>query len=210
MIEVFREAIAWVNLPFTLLLALVGIYWISVIVGLSDLEGVEGEMDSDADAESDFLQGILKFFYVGEVPALVVLSVLVLCLWTGMILGNHYLNPGMHWIIAAAILIPVFIASAVITRIVAKPLRRAFQVLNKDYDDHRPVVGRTCIVTTSEVNETFGQATVESTSSSDILINARTRHGEVLHKGETAIIFDEEKEKNLFLVRKLETNPTEK
>ncbi len=198
---------AWVNLPFTVLLGIVIVYWLSVICGLSDLDSVEADAEVDGDASSGgFFAGVLQFFYIGEVPVLIVLSVMTVSLWAGMILGNFNFNPGHTVPGALIVFVPVFIASALLTRLVALPLRKVFAALNRDYDSSLPVVGRTGIVSTSEVTDSFGRVTIE-TGGSEIIVNARAARGETLLKGDTAIIFEEDAAHNLYLVRKLE-NPT--
>jgi len=202
--EVIRESLALVNLPFTLLLGVVVIYWLTVIVGMFEIEGLDGVFDDVEGGADGGFSSILKFFYIGEVPALVVLSVFAGAMWAGSVLGNYYFNPGHSVALAALVFIPNFIVASLLTRLVARPFRRAFKLLSADGEEEVKIIGQTCTVLTQQLDEKFGQAQIE-TGGAPIIINARTTGGEVLRKGETAIVFERDEEKNLCLVRKLET-----
>ncbi|MBM3834202.1 MAG: hypothetical protein FJ403_13225 [Verrucomicrobia bacterium] len=117
MFAVIGESVRLVNLPFTILLAGVVLYWVCVGLGLLhfgegdhdvslDAHGgdlhVEGHVDAHAhggDAHTyahgdghSWLVSALKFLNVGEVPAMIIMSVLVLCTWITSMISNHYSN----------------------------------------------------------------------------------------------------------------------
>ena len=69
-------------------------------------------------------------------------------------------------------------------------------------DEHKPVVGRTCTILTSEVTDKFGQAQID-TDGAPLVINVRTYGDVAFNKGESALIIKEDKENNLFTVAKL-------
>lgn len=53
MIELFKAAIAWANLPLTALLGFVMGYWVFVIVGFIGLDTFDIDLDADADVDLD-------------------------------------------------------------------------------------------------------------------------------------------------------------
>jgi hypothetical protein len=77
-----------------------------------------------------------------------------------------------------------------------KPLIRA---LNQDREEHLPVTGRTCQITTSEANAQFGQAQID-TKGAPILINVRVADGDPLLRGSTALIVRQDNEKDVYYV----------
>ena len=81
-------------------------------------------------------------------------------------------------------------------------MKKLFNTLNREYEEHKPVVGRACTIITSEVNDNFGQAQIE-TNGAPLIINVRTYGGNVLLKGESALVIREDKETQLFTVAKL-------
>jgi len=73
---------------------------------------------------------------LGEVPVMVVVSVLVVASWSFSMIANYY------WTGGSALLATVFLAanlvvSAVVTRYVTMPLKPLFRAINKQYDKPR-------------------------------------------------------------------------
>src|SRR4051812_2417927 len=173
--ELLFEAFRLINFPFTLLLILVVFYWSLVALGALggpsadsdvDLDGgahldhdldvdglhhhVEGHHGAHGDADSgSWWHGALKFVNLGDVPAMVVLSVLILSLWTFNIVANAFWTGGSN-VLAAVFLAANFVASAFITRYVTLPLKPLFGLLNKQYDEPVKILGRPCRISTSE------------------------------------------------------------
>lgn len=200
--EFLQVIIALINLPFTVLMGSIVIYWLAVIAGLMDLEVFDIQLDTDIDVDLDhtgsFLQTILGFLNIGEVPVMIVLSILIFSGWCFSVLANHYFNPRMSLIIASAFLIPNLIISVVITNIVTRPLRKMFATLSDD-EKHYKILRKSGVITTSEANESFGQMAIQ-TKGAPVVINVRTQHGLVLKKGDTAKVYSEDKEKGIYFV----------
>jgi hypothetical protein len=132
---------------------------------------------------------------------MIVVSIMVLSMWTISMISNRYFNPGSV-LIALGLLVPNLILTALITKAATTPLKKLFTALNKDFDEHKPVVGRTCTILTSEVTDRFGQAQID-TSGAPLVINVRTYGDASFSKGESALIIKEDKENNLYTVAKL-------
>ncbi|NQY32845.1 MAG: hypothetical protein HRT56_06705, partial [Coraliomargarita sp.] len=89
--ELITESLRWYNLPWSLMLALVGIYWAIAVFGIIDLDfldlnfdiDADGDVDVDADLDADtgggFIAGALEFIHLGSLPLMVVVSGLVIC-----------------------------------------------------------------------------------------------------------------------------------
>lgn len=220
MTEVFGEALSLVNLPFTALLGLVMIYWILVAVGAigdqfgSDL-GSDLDANHDLDASADagdastdghiasghgggWFTGILHFINLGEVPIMAMLSILTLCLWTCSMIVNHYFT-GHEASMALAFLVPNLIVSALATRYITLPLQPIFRMVRRAEGEHIPLVGRSCRITTSTANATFGQAEIETTGA-PLLIDVRTMDGVALPRGADAVIFRHDAERGIYYV----------
>ena len=200
--ELLTEALRPVNLPFTVLLGAVIIYWLLVAIGAFGIDlGADGDADVHADSDVDghgSLFGLLDFINLGEVPLTLVVSFFALSAWILSIVANFYwVGSSMgRWLIALAVIV---IGSAIITRYLTLPFRPLMRALNAQSDKHVPVVGRTCQITTSEANPTFGQAQIE-TNGAPILINVRTMNDAVLPRGATVLVVKEEPDKELYYV----------
>jgi hypothetical protein len=208
MLEFVTTAFAPANVLFTVLLLVVGLYWIMVILGVLDLDlfhielpgaDLDADLDAGGGAEAGtaaegvgpgVFRSILHFLYVGEIPTMLLASIMVLSLWTFSMLGQHYLNRDGSAVMAVAIFVGDFAVSTVVLKFVALPLRRFYLLLNKDYNAPGDVVGRVCRVVTTQVSaETMGQAEVP-TRGAPLLLNVRAREAHVFHKGEEALVVE--------------------
>lgn len=207
--EVLSEAVRPINLPFTVLLAVVVVYWLLVAVGVcgldhegGDLHAGDGAVHLDGhhpgddgalphgDASVGWFSSLLHFVNVGEVPVTIVGSVFALCLWLGSMVTNHYWTgsaPGLGLVA----LVPNLLLSAVVTRYLTMPFKPLLRAMNRDGDEHTPIVGRTCEITTSEANAQFGQARIE-TKGAPVLLNVRVRNSTALPRGASCLVVEEQ------------------
>lgn len=204
MLEVFSEAIRPINLPFSILLGAVILYWLLVAIGLMGMDfGADADIDADIDGTGgDFHGGpfsqLLNFVNIGEVPITIVLSILTLCIWTLSMLVNSYWT-GSSLVLGLVAYIPIFLVSLVLTRFLTLPFLPLMRALNREGDEHLPLVGRTCTIITSEATARFGQAQIE-TKGAPILINVRTSEEDPLPKGATGLIVRKDGTKDVFYV----------
>lgn len=200
--ELLAESLRPVNLPFTILLGGVIVYWLLVALGTVGID-LGADADTDADLGSDggghgALISIFEFLNLGEVPLTMVLSVYALCLWTFSMIANFYWA-GESWGRTLIALAAIFVAGAIVTRYITLPFRPLMRALNSQGVKHIPVVGRTCQITTTEANSSFGQAQIE-TKGAPILINVRTMSEAPLPRGSTGLIVKSDPEKELYYI----------
>lgn len=221
MIEMFQQALQPIQLPWTVLLALCLGYWLLVLTGLLDLDthgdattlvDPQGPLNADADSALDAAEvpGIFKpiaqFFNLGEVPIVVTVSFFALFGWLLSMSLNLVLNPWNSGLLGLALLAPIILASALGTRWATKPIGRFFRMLNYQGETHKPVVGRSCVIMTSEATPAFGQAQVDQ-EGAPLLVNVRTFGDLILKKGDHALIIKHDAEKGVYIVANLESPP---
>lgn len=224
MVEFITAAFAPVNVLFTVLLLVVGLYWVLVILGALDIDlfhidvahgGADFHVDGDVDLGHDVgghvdghVDGIepglghsvLHFFYFGEVPTMLLVSIMVLSLWAFSMLGNHYLNPQGSPAMAVAIFVGNFAVSTLVLKFVALPLRTLYFILNKDYNAPGDVVGKVCqVVTTHVTREKMGQAEVP-TKGAPLLLNVLARDEHVFNRGEQALVVERDMAKGTYRI----------
>ena len=201
------------NILYTVLLGLAIIYWVTVVIGIFDLDlfnldmdadadvdlgvdtdvDMDADMDADADAQVDtgtstlgVLHSVFLFFNLGQVPVMIIFTFLAFFMWSASVLFHYYI--GQNSIIWALILlVPNFIGSLLLTKVCTQPFKGLFNKLSEEKEDFEEMIGRTCVVTTSRVDATFGQARIE-TEGSPLVLNARTENDEILLKGEEALV----------------------
>ena len=223
MVELIQTAFSPVNVVLTTLLILNIIYWLTVIIGLLDVDffdielpdtglEVDSDIDVDIDAEGEVdldmshhsvLRSILHFFYVGEVPIMLLTSILILSMWTLCMFGNHYFNPMNSFLVALPVYAVGLVLSLAVCRVFAMPLKKIHEMFNKDYNAPKEVTGRICIVTTTSVSEKMGQAEVK-TKGAPIVLNVVSDSDHVFHKGDEAVIVALDKEKGIYKIAPLD------
>ncbi len=225
MIELLRESILPVNLPFTILLGAVALYWIVGLIGLVDLDGLDGGIDGGLDmggGEGDgvdgidggsdhgdhsfagaFFNGLLKAVGASDAPLIFVLSVFSVLLWGLNVGANHYFNPEMSNARASILLIPVLITGFVATRVMVIPLR---PLMNMIRDDEKPVViiGESGVVRSSTLDADFGEVSVETPENTLILRARISDEDATLKKGDPILVVSKDNDSDTYLVRALD------
>lgn len=214
--EIFQAAFMPINVVFTVMLILVVLYWLMVIIGAMDVDFLNFDFDADLDADADIdidtdidgdldiegggaMRGLLHFFYVGEVPVMVLLSVLILTMWAFSMIANHYLNPTGSLPAAMPIFAANLFASLSVCKVIGMPLRRLFMVFDKDSNASRSVMGRICTVITTQVSDKLGQAEMPS-KGAPILLNVVAEGGNIFHKGDEAVVIGKNKETGVYTI----------
>lgn len=224
MMELISEAFRLVNLPFTVLLILVVLYWLLVAIGALGGPAPDADLEVHADAHIDhevdidtmhhhveghhsghgqsdggnFWGNTLKFVNLGDVPVMVVLSVLILSMWSFGIVANRYWTGGSY-VLAAGFLALNLVVSVVVTRYVTLPLKPLFRILNKQYDEKVEILGKHCRIVTSEATPDFGQAEI-ATDGVPLLIHVRTMNDAILRRGDIAVVVREDSDRRIFFI----------
>ena len=191
--EVLDASLHLVNLPYTILLLTVLVYWSAVIVGALDVDLFDGSADVDADAG-----GFLGFFNPGQVPVMVLVSFGVFIMWIVSMLVTQQFELTSGWVLLA-LFVPNTLISFTMARYLTSPLRLVFRKLDEDAVDHIAVVGNLCLIRSTEISEFKGQAEVE-VSGAHLVINVRTKEGEVVQRGDEAIVVEYLTEEDCYLV----------
>ena len=210
MAELMTLALLPINLVFTLLLLMVILYWIIVILGVLDVDlfqidmsDIDGKLDMDMDAQGvgpSLSWSVLHFFHVGEVPIMVLVSLLILSLWAGSVLGNYYYNPESDSGRALGILIVNVGIGLLVVKTLGAPLRPFYAMFTRDYNAPKRVMGSLCQITTTQVTSSdMGQAEVK-TKGAPILLNVLSKQDHRFAKGDEAVIVGKDKESGIHYI----------
>ncbi|MDX5346741.1 MAG: YqiJ family protein [Hymenobacteraceae bacterium] len=209
--ELFEAAFASVNIIPTALLVFVLIYWVAVILGLLDIDlfNLEIEVDTELDVDADgagsvvWLNSVLAFFNLGRVPFMLFVTFVAVPFWVISILLNYYVTYSFPWV-GFILLIPAFIGSLFVSKILTTPFVKMFAVLEKEHDSSVTIIGQMCTVTLPANSEELGQAAVK-TAGAPLLLNVKTTQGKSLKKGQTALVIDYNQENKIYLIEPYET-----
>lgn len=213
MLELWEHATLPYNLPLTLLLGVILVYWVLCICGLFGIDmldglfGCEGDV-SDATPPSGVLQSVLRYLNATEVPLIMVLSLLSLYLWTIAVIGNFFLNPGQSELLAGILIFPNLVVSLILVKVTTKPLAPLMRKMKAHTLTHIDLKGRTGKIRTGDINEKFGQ--VQLDGDSDYLINAHLPEGhEPLPRHTEVLVIGGPDENGLYVVRPLDKGDAE-
>ena len=150
---------------------------------------------------SDLLNGALRIVNAQEIPLMAVLSVLIIFLWGGAMLGNYWFNPGASGWGGCLVVLGALVSSVIFTRLVLSPLKPLFKILQSDAEPEAPMIGRTGYVRTAVVDEKYGQVVVDNRGA-PIIVGARAALGsEPITRNSHVIVVDRDEESGLYVVR---------
>ncbi len=207
MTEFLLEAVRSPNLPATLLLVLVMLYWSLMIFGIFGFDGLEPEIGLDADADLDagidghvdggIASDFLTFFHLGEVPLMIIATFFVLFYWVSTIVTNHYFNPDWSGWVALYCFLPNVLVSLLLTKLCVWPLTPLFREMRKT--DAPKVVGSYGAVSTSYLNGEFGQIRIDQ-EGPPIVVNAITANGQRLARNQEVKVVRCEEATGVYIV----------
>ena len=229
--ELLTASLTLPNLTFTVLLGLITLYWLFVILGAVGLDAFDFDLDVDADVDIDVdvdvdvdvdadvdadgsaaegaaagsvLLGVLRFFNLGRVPFMVLISVWILSLWSLSIYCNHdgsWINPTNSGSVAAMLLGPIILVGSLITKLLTAPLVPVFERINTTAS---PIIvtGKMGTLLTSIEGQEKGQLKAHIDGSTVTLI-VQSMNGIALGKGEEVVIVDQVGEDKTYLVQRL-------
>ena len=228
MFELLEASFSLVNLPYTILLIVMFLYWGLYLLGAFgsealDLFGLDFDADVDIDTDIDadvdvdldtdldaggahggVMPALFQFFYLGEVPLMIIFSVLILSMWTISVLANYFLRNGSA-LVALALFLPIVVVGLIVTRTIIMPFAPLLKQIFDQSGDKVEIVGKTCVVTSSEATPQYGQAEF-AMKGAPVLLNVITREGVTLKKGQEAVIYDYDQTNNTYLIAALDVN----
>lgn len=201
--ELFTIAIQGANLPITVLLIIMLLYWLSVILGALDIDMLSFDLDMDTeasldmDADGDFdaqsggaYQGFMFYFNIGTVPVTIWLSILILVCWSLTMIESYTINPSQNSLLALGLAIPNLIAGMYVAKFVCQPLKKVFLAMEDDAITNKSLIGQRAKVTSSTISQTFGLIELK-TDGAPITMNARIKDGAEIPKGSTVLLTGE-------------------
>ncbi|MEO0416543.1 MAG: hypothetical protein AAF226_16490, partial [Verrucomicrobiota bacterium] len=228
MLEILQEPIKSFNLPFTIMLGAVLLYWIVAAIGLVEIDGGDGvdidvdvdldiDIDADIDVDADlsgdvdggtaaggFFHFLLKAVGASDAPIMLVLSIFAVMLWACNMLANIYFNATDSNSRATLLLIPVVIVAFILTRVLIRPLRPLMKGL-RNADKPVQIEGSTAVVRSAKLDAKFGQIELKGVENQDLILNARlSDDSSSIPKGaEVLVISKAENEDDVYIVRPL-------
>ena len=188
------------TLPFSILLLIVLFYWLTVIAGLLDTDFMDVELDVDGDVELSLGESLLAFINVGDVPLMIIISILSIFLWSFSIVSNEVFHVSSSFVLGSVSLIGNLILSVLLTKYCTRPLVKVFRKLNKEA---KPIdmLGKVCTLILPATQNQLGQAEVLDNHNT-ILVHVKAWKDETITKGERALIIEKDTTNQFYLIEK--------
>lgn len=212
LMQFLYACVSLVNLPYTIALGMVLLFWGIVILGALDLEMFDFDLGADADADVDvgggggdtgLINNLLRYFNFGEIPLTILVSILVLSMWACSMIFNR-LTANDDLTLAGAFLVPNLVAGLFVAKLLASPFRGFFQYKGTPATSTNDLIGRTGTVVSLRVNSTIGQIDVKSEGAPHRL-NVRTEGDEGLAQNQLARIVTYDAKEDMFVVTAAES-----
>lgn len=200
-----------IMLPITTLLILVVCYWCAVLIGAVGLDIFDVDMNTEVESDLDggintgdhsggVMFSALKFFHFGEVPFMLLISVFTLCWWVATGIGAAFFADRYTGFWALIWIGPSLLIGLLMTKGFLLPTSRFFRALDGSKHAQIDIVGRPCVITSSEVTDKFGVAQVEI-DGPPIIIDVRVENGAVCGKGDYAQVVEFNEVTRTYLIR---------
>jgi hypothetical protein len=213
----------WWNLPFLVMLGLVGVFFVMQLIGLAahddaDLDGdadADGDADHDADHDADgdghaadfgFWHGVTSFFGIGRVPFMVVwVTFFIFAGFAGLTFNRVVAARGPYptWAFALALVVAAVIGAAGV-RLFSRLAGRFVDVGGRGSVRKHELCGRVGVVASATVDDRFGEVRVHDDAGNELLVHGRLAAGEAaLARGTRLVLIDYDPGKELFWVAAL-------
>jgi hypothetical protein len=195
--ELLDASIQGANIIPTAILIFILIYWLIVIIGLIDLDFFDFDLDLDVDLDGPevdahvsvgWLNSVLAFFNLGQIPFMIFLSFLMLPMWIISVQLNHLIgNTG--FLLGLVFLIPNLFVSLFIAKFLTMPFVKLFSKMGEDGETTTTMIGKICKVVLPLNSDSVGQVEV-NVDGSNYRISAKTHEDNVMQKGEEGLVIE--------------------
>lgn len=201
MSELLDTIIIFPVVVYTIPLGICLVFWLFSLLGVFDLEILDIDIDADAD-----VPGLLATFGFAGVPITLSLSILFFFAWTLSLVTTTWILPLLNtvgqiliFIAGFVVLIVSFVIAVFITGKITKPLSKLFVI--HEAQSNYSLISKNCVINSMEVSESFGQAKIED-GGAGLIISVRADTPNTLKKGDIALIYEYDNEKNIYFVLK--------
>lgn len=164
------------QLPYTIILGFLLLYWILVLAGAFNFEFFGVDVDADLDAPEGPFQWFLALFNIGELPVMIVVSFIVVGLWTTAMITGMLMPQGVSTFFRLAFL-PV---NVLVGALVAIPMIKPVAWLFRQNEASREVIreeGSLAHLRSALEPEAMGQAMIDR-QGAPVMLNVKLAAGE--------------------------------
>jgi hypothetical protein len=150
--------------------------------------------------EAGIVAALMSALRLRQVPATLVLSVLVTFSWLASVVAMQFTTRaglGSSSLLGVGVLLLSPLAAMPLTALLVRPLAGVFA--HRHAPSRADLIGKTCIVRTGKVTEAFGEGTLED-GGAGLVVSVRIDGGRALRRGDHALIVEWDVGREAFLV----------
>lgn len=201
----------WWNLPFLVMLGLVGVFFLLQVVGFVGHADADHEHDLDADADHeheveahhDFAGDVLAFFRVGRVPFMVIwVTLFIFTGFTGIFLNSLlWTRSGSYvgWWFVVVVLVSLVVGLAAV-RLLSGVAARLVDVGGKGASRKHELAGRLGVVASPRLDDKHGEVRVRDERGDELIVHGCVRGEGALKQGDKVVLVDFDPRRELFWV----------
>ena len=108
-----------------------------------------------------------------------------------------------------ALAYPIVVAGLIVTKTILTTLAPTLAKIFDQSSDKVEIVGKRCVVRSLEATPKYGQAELLN-KCAPLLLNVNTREGVTLAQGDEAVVYDFDKERDVYLIAPLDVTASPK
>jgi hypothetical protein len=198
--EFLHTALGFPTIVYSMLLAVIVLYWALAVTGLADGDSVDA-MVGDGDApDAGAAAAMLSRLGLGGVPITIAATTLVFTAWLGayfvhlLVLGE--LPESVRTLAGVGTIVGVLVPAVAVTSLVLRPLRG---VLAKMRPPERSLIGSSAVVVTSTLSADYGQASVDD-GGAGLILQVRHDDPNQLQRGDRIVLIEYIESQNAYRV----------
>ncbi len=203
--EFLANVLSFPTIVFSVLLGVVCLYWLFALFGLASPDMFETDFDLDVSGDAvslSGLSGLMVTLGLTGVPVSLVITLLVLYAWLISYFAVHFLvsllPAGLfYWLAGSLVVLVAAGLSLFATAASVRPMRPLFRKLHRAATVPA-LLGRTCVVRSTTVDEGFGEATI-TLDGAHLILKVRAEPGR-LQRGDQAVLLEHIPDQNAYRI----------
>lgn len=196
-----QTCLTFPTLPYSMVLAFCVIYWALAATGLIDIDGFEGIALGDSDIDVNTGPGMLARLGLGGVPVMLVMLLVSFFGWMATyfvhLLVLRHVPDSLRLLAGIGVLIAALVPGVVISSLLLRPLRRLIVKLRPPIPPS--LLGRTAIVTTPEVDDRDGMASMDN-GGAGLILQVRARAPDRFKRGDAVVLIEFDSQQHAYRV----------
>jgi hypothetical protein len=198
--EFLQTALGFPTIVYSMLLAVITLYWVLAVTGLADGDSVDALVGDGHATDAGAAAAMLSKLGLGGVPFTVVATTLVFTAWLGayfvhlLVLGG--LPEGVRTLAGIGTMVGVLVPAVAVTSLALRPVRRA---LAKMRPVERSLVGTSAVVVTPTLSADYGQASVDD-GGAGLILQVRHDGPNPLQRGDRIVLIEYIESQNAYRV----------